>query len=153
MRLVFGYDQAVADWVQMQTPHVAARGFGACTAIGVAHDEVLLGGVVYHDFQPDHRSIQMSAASIDTRWLIGPTGARKSVLQGLFAYPFVQLGCERVGMIVPKKNKRARAFCEGFGFKREGVARRGFYPDDAILYGLLRSEWFAGPWAVAAGNA
>ena len=147
MRLVIGHDAAVASFVAMLIPQVQ-RGFGECAAIGVAHGDTLLGGVVYHDFQPECRAIQLSFGAVDSRWLIGPPGDRRAIVRGLLAYPFEQLRLNRVWGLTPKKNRRARAVIDGLGFKREGVARAGFGDDDAIISGLLRREWLAGPYAM-----
>ena len=35
--------------------------------------------------------------------------------------------------LTPKRAKEARRFIDVFGFKREGVVRRGFGDDDAIV--------------------
>jgi RimJ/RimL family protein N-acetyltransferase len=149
MRLVIGHDPFFAAWVQARIPQMAGLpgGFGPCTAIGVAHGDVVVGACVYHGYQPRFGSIEMSFASVDPRWLIGPAGERKAIIRGLMGYPFDQLKVGRVSATTPKKNRAARRFIDKFGFKREGVARRGFGDDDAILSGLLESEWRASNWA------
>jgi hypothetical protein len=142
MQLVVGQDQAVAGWVASRIPQMdGTPGFGLCAAIGVAHHGVLLGGVVYHDYQPKFASIQLSFASADTRWLIGPPGDRCKLIRDLMEYPFGQLKVGRVWSLTPKRNRPARRFLDKFGFKREGVARQGFGTDDAIISAMLAREW------------
>lgn len=136
--LVLGVDQFVAEWVSRQSIY-APNGFGACTAIGVVvgslDRRIIIAGVVYHDFHPHFRTVAMSVAAVPkTSWLT------RQHLATFFGYPFEQLGCERITSIVARKNKHAREFNERLGFKYEGCARRGFYPDDAMLYGMLKSE-------------
>ena len=138
MNLVFGVDQAVAEWVRIRIP--GARDFGACAAIGVARDDRLIAGVVYSDFRPAYGNVMMSvAAEPDSHWLT------RGALAAFFHYPFMQLGCQRVTSAIARRNKRSRAFCEKIGFKYEGCIRRGFGTDDAMLYGLLDTEcrWIA----------
>ena len=148
MRLVVGHDQFFADWVAARIPQLAGTlGFGPCTAIGVAHGAVVLGACVYHGFAPQWRDIQMSFASVDRRWLIGPPGDRLGLIRGLMAYPFDQLKVARVTTYTPKRNREARRFLDRFGFKREGLIRRGFGSDDMVVSGLLQSEWAASRWA------
>jgi hypothetical protein len=66
---------------------------------------------------------------------------RDGVLNAMFAYIFVQLGCVRCTSIVKKSNKRARAILEGLGFVLEGRIRRGFDGvRDGLVYGMLREE-------------
>ncbi len=139
MRMIFGADEYLAAWVGalMPTPHTS---FAPCTAIGSEVDGKLAGAVVYHDYQPGCRSIQMSLAAVNKRWL------SKTAIKTYFWYPFEQLKCERVTVIVASKNKPSRSLAEGVGFLQEGVVRKGFGSDDAIIYGMLKDEcrWIKG---------
>lgn len=131
MRLVFGEDARVADFVHSQIPHMPT-GFGSCVAIGVEKNEVLIAGVVFHDYRGN--DIQISCASIDKRWLT------RYVIESVFRYPFVQLKCDRLTSMTPKSNVSTRKFLAGLGFKEEGNIRRGFLRDDCIVYGMLHEE-------------
>ncbi len=42
--------------------------------------------------------------------------------------------------------KAARRFLDAFGFRREGLVRKGFGDDDAMISGLLKREWEASRW-------
>lgn len=136
MRLVIGRDAAVADWVGTRIPHVGGGGaFGPCAALGVeGKSGALIGGVVFSNWQPSCRSIEASFASDTPRWLT------RGLIAQIMAYPFDQLGCQRVTAITPRKAKAARRFLDAFGFKREGLVRKGFGDDDAVVSGLLRRE-------------
>jgi len=143
MRLVLGQDRDVAAWVAARIAHMGASAdFGPCAAIGIA-DEAgrALGGVVFSNFQPGFRSIEVSFAAETSRWLTRP------LICGILSYPFVQLDCQRVTAVTPRGARKARSFLDRFGFKREGVVRRGFGTDDAIISGLLRTEWLASRWS------
>ncbi len=149
MRLVLGRDAMVAEWVAHQLPHVAnGEAFGPCAAIGI---ESLggdpLGGVVFSGYQPAYRSIEVSCASASPRWLT------RSLIQGIFRYPFDQLDCQRVTAVTGRRNRPSRRFLETFGFKREGLVRKGLGEDDAVIYGLLKREWQASRWARPANSA
>ena len=130
--LVFGHDYAISKFVQQQSRE--AQDFGPCATIGIVRNGQLLGGVVYHAFQPQSRTVTVSFAFSSPAW------ASKSVMCSICRYPFIQLECQRVNALVRKKNKRSRRFVEWLGFKQEGCARRGFGDDDAIIYGMLRQE-------------
>jgi hypothetical protein len=156
VRLLYGHDALVCDWVARRIPGMApavannppGRAFGAATAIGVVDGEgCLRGGVIYHNYRPEFRTIELGFASAHRRWLT------RSLINGLLAYPFDQLGCQRVTGVTPKRYKDARRFLDKFGFKREGVVRRGFGDDDAIISGLLRSEWDRSPWNARSAEA
>ena len=142
MRLVLGQDAAVADWVARRIPQVGSgAAFGPCAAIGVAGGEGgLIGGVVFSNWRPACRSIEVSFASETPRWLT------RRLLGAILAYPFAQLGCERLTAVTPRRAKAARRFLDGFGFKREGLVRKGFGDDDAVISGMLRREWEASRW-------
>ena len=143
MRLILDQSDAVAAWVAERIPHMAsAADFGPCAAIGVAGaDGRPLGGVVFSNWQPRFANIEVSFASESPRWLT------RNLIRAILAYPFDQLACARLTAITPKKARPARAFLDHFGFKREGVIRKGFGADDAIVSGLLRREWAASRWA------
>lgn len=149
MRLVIGRDAMVADWVGHQISHVGSgEAFGPCSAIGVeAEGGEPLGGVVFSNWQPACRSIEVSFASSSPRWLTRP------IIRTIMAYPFGQLGCQRVTAVTPRRNKPARRFVEVFGFKREGLVRKGFGDDDAVISGLLKREWDASRWMRAPNSA
>jgi RimJ/RimL family protein N-acetyltransferase len=142
MHLVLGQDRDVAAWVAARIPHMGpGADFGPCAAIGVAdHAGRPLGGVVFSGFQPACRSIEVSFAADTARWLTAPLIGR------ILSYPFVQLGCQRVTAVTPRRAARARDFLDRFGFKREGAVRKGFGTDDAIVYGLLEREWRSSRW-------
>lgn len=143
MRLVLGRDAEVADWVARRIPHLGSgAAFGPCAAIGVASEAGdLLGGVVFSNWLPACRSVEASFASDTPRWLT------RRIVRAILAYPFDQLGCQRITAVTPRRAKAARRFLDAFGFKREGLVRKGFGDDDAMVSGMLKREWEGSRWA------
>lgn len=142
MRLIWGTSadgtgRYVGGFVAARIQHVLiSSAFGDYAACGVIDgNEQLIGGVVFNSYQPACRSIELSFASDTARWLTRP------VIGSILAYPFTQLDCQRVTALTPRKAASARRFLEKFGFKREGIVRRGFGNDDAVISGLLAEEW------------
>lgn len=142
--MLYGHSGEVADWVGWRIPYVAKRlardptqpPFGPCQAIGVLNaGGDLVGGVVYHGYDPDCPSVEMSFAATTRKWLT------RNLIYELMKYPFEGMGCKRVTGVTPKRAKAARDFLEDFGFKREGCVRFGFGDDHAIISGLLAKEW------------
>jgi RimJ/RimL family protein N-acetyltransferase len=134
LRLLTGFDEIVAQWVAARIPGVDS--FGPCAAIGVVDGEDnLIGGVVYHDYQPQWANIQVSFAGDRADWLTS------RLIRGIMHYPFYQLGTARITTLTPKRNKAARQFLMKFGFRHEGTIRKGFGTDDTIISGLMRTEW------------
>ena len=137
-RLVFGRDEAVAAWVARQIPHVGAVGFGACRAIAVVSGDRPVAGIVYHDYQPQARCVQISMASVSPLW------AQPGTVRALLSVPFEQYGCYKVWTAIPADNERALRFNRGIGMKSEGTLRHQFGPRrHAIIFGMIEPEWAA----------
>lgn len=127
----------IAAWVASRIEFMAANpDFGPCIAIGVV-DEAgnLLAGVVLHDYHPDWGAVSMSHAALTPKWLT------KRIISGIMSVPFVQYGVGRVTATTPRKAASACQFLRKFGFRQEGVIRRGLGNDDALVWGLLSEEW------------
>lgn len=137
MRLILDDSANVCAWVSERIPQMGGGYFDQyAIGIGVAsNDGGALGGVVFHDYQPRARNIEVSFASDGPRWL------SRAMISGILAFPFDQLQLNRITTLTPRLNVPARRFVELFGFKREGVIRQGFGDDDMIVSGMLRSEW------------
>lgn len=138
MKLVFGQDERIADWVHQRIPHMPT-GFVGMKTIGVTDDfGIPLGAAVFHEYRGN--DIQISCAADSRRWLT------RGAIQAIFKYPFVQLGVDRLTSCVPYKNAHTRRFIESLGFKVEGIMRRGFHGDDCVIYGMLKEEckWIKG---------
>jgi hypothetical protein len=102
-RLIFGADEYLKTWTAKQ---IGIDGFGLSVAIGVQRDGEIIAAAVYHDLRQGQ--IEASIASTSLRW------ASRSVLHALFAYPFNQVGANRL--------------------------RQLYAPHDAILWGMLKDE-------------
>lgn len=146
MRLLYGHDAEVAHWVGLHIPLTALRlardpmtpPFGPCVAIGVLNPACeLVAGTVFHSYDPDCRSIEVSCAATSRMW------ARPEVVRAIMCYPFETAKCQRMTAVTPKRAREPRRFLEALGFKREGSIRRGYGSDAAIIYGLLAEEWAA----------
>lgn len=137
MNLLYGADEAVGAWVLSRIPNMPRLPV-PYVGIGVVQGAQLVAGVLYHGYSPEFGSIDVSIAADTPRWI---SRQRVSLILG---YPFRQLGCGRVTAAIMSSNSRSIRLCEGLGFKREGLLRRGFGRDDAVVLGLLREEWERG---------
>jgi RimJ/RimL family protein N-acetyltransferase len=137
LKLIYGQDARVAEWVRSRAPH-AENGFEKYVAIGIESEGDLIAGCVYNDFRG--HAMHVSIASSSPRW------ATKRTLQALFDYPFRQLHVERLTAYTGKSMASVRTFLVRLGFVEEGVIRKGFADDDAVIYGMLRKEcrWIQG---------
>lgn len=137
MKLLYGADEAVGAWVQARIPNMP-RLPAPFVGIGVLSGAQLVAGVLFHGYVPEFGVIEVSIAADTPRWI---SRQRVSLILG---YPFRQLRCGRVGAAIMAANTRSVRLCEGLGFQREGLLRRGFGGDDAVVLGLLREDWERG---------
>lgn len=120
MRLLFGHDQIVSEWVQRNIPHMVT-GFGPASAIGVVDETGQpMAGVVFHDYQPAYGTIQLSAAAVSPRW------ASRRLVASILRYPFGDLKVHKVWTATQHKNERALKFNRGVGFTQEGTLKDHF---------------------------
>lgn len=135
-----GHDQQVAAWAAERIPHMPAP--PECVAFGIVDgSDHIRGAALFHGYMPAYRSIDITFALESPRWLTLP------VIAGIMAYPFLQLHCGRVTAATPRKSASARRFLEKFGFKREGLVRKGFGDfGDAVVYGLTERDWRESPF-------
>lgn len=142
MKLQFGKDELVAEWIASRIPHLRGEGLGPCVTMHVVDDEhtKILGAVAFQNHRPQYRSIEWSAAADTANWLT------PKIINQIMRYPFVQLGCVRITAFIAKRNTRSRDFQERFGFKQEGTLRRQFGGDDCVVYGMLHSDWKKSPF-------
>ena len=127
--IITNIDDYVKAWVSNK---LNIRSFGPSTAIGVQKDNQLIAGVVYHDYRDGQ--IESSIASSSVCW------ATRSVLYSLFAYPFIQVGARRLLVTCDESNAKAMKMNKQLGFTPEGILRKLYDPNDAIVWGMLKDE-------------
>jgi RimJ/RimL family protein N-acetyltransferase len=137
IRCVFEPKDAIKAFIEKNITRCRERGLpgrGAC--IGVINEKnELIGGIYYHDFDPDAGVIEMSSAATDKRWLTRRT------LYTLFSYPFNQLGCQMVAARHSTKDKALARIFRAYGFKQVIIPRLFGRDDDAIISTLTVEDW------------
>lgn len=156
MNLLYGHDADVTHWVCERIPHLAVRipyfdrgnVLGPVRARGVLNEAGdLIAGVVFHNYDPFVKAIEVSCAASTPRW------GNREIFRALLSYPFEAAQCVRISAVTPRRATSPRRFLEGLGFKREGSLRNGFGDDAAIVYGLLRDDWLGGRFCRPAPGA
>lgn len=133
-------DKLVGGWVIDRLPMPQRKGFEATPdyplrGIGYKVNDKLVMGIIFYNHIPWHKSVEVGIA------LEPKQGAfLRGMLRHAMVYPFVQLGCQRVTAMAPKRAKASRNFMEILGFEEEGNIRHGFGTDDCIVYGLLKKQ-------------
>lgn len=102
------FDRRVADWVAQRIPG-CERGWESCHALGVEHDEQIVGGIVFHNWVPEHGVIELSAAGTDPRWL------NRNVFNMALRYVFDDLNCQMATAQQDPENKRAIRIWKALG--------------------------------------
>lgn len=139
--LIYGAELTdhLAAWAADRIPHVGAAGFGPCWATGVVRGDELAAVVIYHDWQPEAGTVQVSIAADTPRW------ASRPVIAALLALPFSGgLGSpiRKVWACMASPNERALRFNAGIGFKREAVLRHHFaHGVHAVITSMLHREY------------
>jgi RimJ/RimL family protein N-acetyltransferase len=129
---VYGKEELILPWVGARIDEDSFS--PGATAIGLEENGELIVGVVYDSYTGPSISMHV-AAEPGKRW------ASKDFLYRCFAYPFIQLECNRVTGLVRVDNIMTQKFDEHLGFVREGIIRRGASDGtDFILYGMLKEE-------------
>lgn len=138
MRLLYGEDRTVASFVAAIIPG-CERGFENYKAVGVVKEGSLVGGFVYHNWNPDAGVIEISGASTDRRWL------DRTSLEGLFGYPFDQLCCQMVVMRVSAGDhqKHLHRILHAYGFRSILIPRLRGRDEDEMIFTLTDDDWRA----------
>lgn len=131
MYVLYGADEYVGQWVKKRLPELNLDKF---SALGVMQGSKIIAGVVYHNYIPAYKNIEISMTAITPKWVT------KNILKQLLSYPFKQLDCQRVTTCTPATNERAIKFNLGIGFRHEGTIRMGCGSEDMIICGMLHKE-------------
>lgn len=131
MKEVFADRGQLVKWVGER---IDEANLGDAVGIGLRQDGEIIAGVVYNLYSGPNICMHVAAVP-GRRWM------NKAYLYECFAYPFLQLKCNRVTGLVRVDNVISQKFCDHLGFKREGVLRKACDDGaDTILYGMLREE-------------
>ena len=139
LKYIYGQDELVRDFIvraQQRARLVGAGRFSQrFTAIGVLdeHDE-LIAGLLYHAFNPDAGTIELSVEAIPGRqWLT------RSTLAVMFQYPFIQCKCQMVITTTAGTNERVQRILAALNFKLITLPRTLGRGRDGVI-GLLTYE-------------
>lgn len=136
-----GHDRDVAEFVArhapIERPAFDMNGDGF-RAFGVLREDgALVAGIVFSDWHPKEKRIELSGAALDPRAL-----ASTRNLRVFGSYAFGQLSVFRVWARTATVNVRARKWLKGIGFREEGVQAHWFGEGKhAITLRLIRPDW------------
>ncbi len=132
--VLYGHDDAVKGFV-WQVYGRQDIDFQGAKTVGVVENGSLIAGVVFHDWQPDAATIEMSVAAISRRWL------RPKVIQALARYAFEAAKAQLVVMRTSERNKPACRVAEALGFTAHRIPRLRGHDEAEIIYTFPVEAW------------
>lgn len=136
MCLVYGKDREVADWVAARLPLQAEFDDNLCKALGVVSGGRYVAGVVYSDYQPQFRTMELSIAADSPIW------AKRDIIRAILKVPFVEHNCFKALAITQGDNRACAKMLVHVGFRLEGVLEHQFGPGRAALpFAMTRPEF------------
>lgn len=128
-RVLLYADDLVARWMEARMDEKIIPPYTAFGVVGA--DGQIAGGVLFN--QVHEGNIELS--------VVAPGNLSRRLFRVLAAYAFGTHGAARVTARTRASSLRVRRVIEKAGFQQEGVLRSYYHDgDDAVLYGLLKSE-------------
>lgn len=121
--VIFGFDDEVAQWVAEKIPNYTPE--INATALGVVEGGEIVAGVVYERWNGVH--VEASIAAVGKKW------ATRKTLFRLFYYPFEQLGCEAISVLVPSTNLSSLNLATGLGFEAEAYIKFAAHDGSSLI--------------------
>lgn len=107
-------------------------------SLAVASESQLLAGVIYHNFQPDCGTIEVSCAARSPRWMT------RDVIRAGISMPFDNLGCQTIFARHSEDNKNARHIWQSLGATEYVIPRlRGRHEPPEVIAVLTEEAWAA----------
>lgn len=115
------------------------RGFDKASAIGYVLDGKIVGGTVFHNYDPEAGVVELTTAATSPHWLTRHT------LRAIFAIPFDRWGCQMVVLRVAEDNFRMRHIARRFGFNEYVIPRLAGRDKATVIYTLTDDQWRTSP--------
>lgn len=130
--LLYGADALVGEWVARRIAGYAAT--PDTRAIGIVHGDALVAGAAFDRYNGIHIEACIAAKP-------GAPWATRATLRGLFAYPFIQLGCVAVTVLVPSTNAESLNLATKLGFRPEALVKYAAHDGSTlVVLKMLRDQ-------------
>jgi RimJ/RimL family protein N-acetyltransferase len=125
------------QWAATRIPELHGREFlDKHAGMGVEDSEGrVLGVVVFHNWDPDGGTMQVSAAADDARWLLA-----RQAIAAMRHYVFIGCGCQKIWSITPSDNKRGLRLVRALGLRPEAVLERHLGKAHAVISRQFKEE-------------
>ena len=147
LEYIYGYDGVVGAFVARLIPH-CQRGFGFnIKTTGVVDGGDLVAGIVYHEWNPDAGTIQISAAALP-----GEPWLSRETLRRMFEYPFLECKCQMVVQLIPADDERQQYMMARFGYSLIPMPRMLGRNRDGVVATLTFEDWLENKFNRRFGN-
>lgn len=130
-RIIYNETERLLDWAAAHYTDAAVD--GDTHAMGREVDGELVAVTLYNNFTQVNCNMHVVSDG-KGRWL------NREFLAHAFAYPFIQLGLNRVTAMVPAKNTAALTLDLRLGFQMEGRMPEAMPGDDVVILGMLKRK-------------
>lgn len=128
------FDDRMAPWVADRIK-VSGDGFGNCRALGVEHRGAIVAGLVFHNWEPDHGLIEISAAAEHRGWMT------REVVRVALAYVYDGLKCQAAVARIAAANAPARRIWQALGAEEHIIPRLYGRCWAGCIYVLTEEAW------------
>jgi hypothetical protein len=135
---VYGHEALVSSFVSVRMPTGRGRGFGNCRTIGVIENGTLIAGLVYHNFDPEAGTIEISAAALP-----GKPWMSRETIKRMFQYPFLGCHCQMIINRVDADDERQLFQLARYGYLFTRLVRGLGRDKDLMVCTLTREAWEA----------
>lgn len=125
----------LSRWVADHIWPGQGRDFGNCRGLAVIQGDQLIGGAIWHNFEPETGVVEISAASVSKRWLT------KQTLRVLFSVPFKEWGCQAVVLRVSDHDEALHSILFRYGFERFRIPRLRGRNEAENVFVLTDENW------------
>ena len=137
VQFVYNEDETISTFVAKLQG--AEKGPERCKTIGVLDDQGrFLGGIVFYNWNPDTRVIEMSAAAVNPSWL------SRRTLNRIGDFVFHECGCQLLLVYVPENKVNVLRVLAAVGFSFTRIPRLFGRNADGVLCTLADDEWYDG---------
>ena len=137
LHYIYGQNEIVSDFVSKLIPHCRGLKFGNCQTIGVIDEEGrLIAGLVYHNYDPWARTIEISGAAFgDKQWLTRET------IRRMYQYPFLGAGVQMIVQRTPADDELLLRQLAAYDYAFVKVPRMFGHDRDGVLCLLTYEAW------------
>ena len=121
--VLFGFDKEISLWVAERIPDFQPS--QTAVSLGIVKDGDIVAGIVFENW--NGVNIEASIAADDKAW------ANRETLFSVFHYPFNQLGCEAVTVLVASTNLKSLNLATKLGFEPEAMIKYAARDGSALI--------------------